>query len=76
MLNWIAQIFAITGSFVKSLPERRGAAIAAAVGIAGVVTVLVGVLSIAEGFRRAMTVTGMPDVAIVLRDGMLVWPFI
>ncbi len=69
MFNWLAQIFSITTSNLKSLPERRGAAIAAAVGIAGVVTVLVGVLSIAEGFRSAMTVSGSPDVALVLRSG-------
>ncbi|MEO6004075.1 MAG: ABC transporter permease [Opitutus sp.] len=69
MLNWLSQIVAITFANLKTLPERRGAAIAAAVGIAGVVTVLVGVLSIAEGFRRAMTVSGSPDVAIVLRSG-------
>ena len=47
MLNWLSQIAAITLANLKTLPERRGAAIAAAVGIAGVVTVLVGVLSIA-----------------------------
>lgn len=69
MINWLSQIASITLSFLKSLPERRAAAIAAAVGIAGVVTVLVGVLSIAEGFRRAMTVSGATDVAIVLRSG-------
>jgi putative ABC transport system permease protein len=33
------------------------------------VTVLVGVLSIAEGFKRAMTVSGALDVALVLRSG-------
>jgi putative ABC transport system permease protein len=54
---------------LRSLPERKGAAITAAVGIAGVVGVLVGVLAIAEGFRRAMTVSGSPDVAVVLRAG-------
>lgn len=69
MINWLSQIAAITLANLKTLPERRGAAIAAAVGIAGVVTVLVGVLSIAEGFRRAMTISGSPDVAIVLRSG-------
>jgi len=69
MFNWLSQIAAITLSNLRTLPERRGAAIAAAVGIAGVVTVLVGVLSIAEGFRHAMTVSGLADVAIVLRSG-------
>ena len=52
-----------------SLPQRRGAVAAAVVGIAGVVAVLVGVLSIAAGFRQAMTVSGSPDGAIVLRSG-------
>jgi len=69
MLNWLSQISSITSANLKSLPERRGAALAAAVGIAGVVAVLVGVLSIAEGFRRAMTVSGSPEVAMVLRAG-------
>lgn len=54
---------------LRSLPERKAAAITAAVGIAGVVGVLVGVLAIAEGFRRAMTVSGAPDVAVVMRSG-------
>src|SRR3954463_9643747 len=69
MFNWLSQIAAITFANLKTLPERRGAAVAAAVGIAGVVTVLVGVLSIAEGFRNAMTVSGSPDVAVILRSG-------
>ena len=69
MLNWLSQISAITLANLKTLPERRGAAIAAAVGIAGVVTVLVGVLSIAEGLQRVPAVSGSPDVAIVLRSG-------
>lgn len=69
MINWLSQIASITAANLKTLPERRGTAIAAAVGIAGVVAVLVGVLSIAEGFRRAMTVSGAPDVALVLRSG-------
>ncbi len=69
MLNWLSQISAITFANLKTLPERRGAALAAAVGIAGVVTVLVGVLSIAEGFQRVLAVSGSPDVAIVLRSG-------
>lgn len=69
MINWLSQIASITAANLKTLPERRGTAIAAAVGIAGVVAVLVGVLSIAEGFRRAMTVSGASDVALVLRSG-------
>jgi putative ABC transport system permease protein len=52
-----------------SLPHRRGAAAATIIGIAGVVAVFIGVLSIAAGFRRAMAASGAPDAAIVLRSG-------
>src|ERR1043165_257927 len=69
MLNWFSQIVSVTHVNLRSIPERRGAVLAAAVGIAGVVTVFIGVLSIAEGFRAAMKVGGSPDVAIVLRSG-------
>ena len=68
MLNWLSQIFAVTAYNLRTIPERKGAAFSAAAGIAGVVAVLVGVLSIAEGFRAAMKVTGSEDVAIVLRS--------
>ena len=69
ILNWLAQVGALTLVGVKTIPQRKGASVAAAVGIAGVVTVLVGVLSIAQGFSRAMTVAGKPENAIVLRSG-------
>jgi putative ABC transport system permease protein len=69
MMNWLTQVFAVTLFNLRTIPERKGAAVAATVGIAGVVAVFVGVLSIAEGFRAAMTVSGAADVAIVLRSG-------
>ncbi len=69
MLNWFSQVFSITLFNLRTISERKGAAIAAAVGIAGVVAVLVGVLSIAAGFRAAMTVSGADDVVMVLRSG-------
>ncbi len=68
-MSTLNRILTIAIFNLRSLPERKGAALTAAVGIAGVVGVLVGVLAIAEGFRRAMTVSGSPDVAIVLRSG-------
>ncbi len=49
--------------------QRLGSSASAIFGIAGVVGVFIGVLSIAEGFRRAMTVSGKPDTALVLRSG-------
>lgn len=69
MLNWLTQIISVTAFNLRSLPERKGSAITAAVGIAGVVAVFVGVLSIAAGFRAAMTVSGADDIALVLRTG-------
>jgi len=69
MLNRISQILSVTLFNLRTIPERKGSAIVAIVGIAGVVAVLVGVLSIAEGFRAAMTVKGADDVVIILRKG-------
>ena len=69
MINWLSKVWSVSVFNLRTIPQRKGAAIASAVGIAGVVAVLVGVLSIAEGFRAAMTVSGPDDVAIVLRSG-------
>lgn len=69
MINWIVQVASLASFNVRTIPQRKGATVAAAVGIAGVVTVLIGVLSIAEGFREAMKPAGADDVAIVLRSG-------
>jgi putative ABC transport system permease protein len=68
-INWLSQIASITKFGLLSLPQRRGAVAATVIGIAGVVAVLVGVLSIAAGFRQAMNISGAPDGAIVLRSG-------
>lgn len=68
MTNWLSQVFSVAFFNLRTIPQRIGAAAATAVGIAGVVLVLVGVLSIAEGFRAAMTATGPQDVVIVLRS--------
>jgi putative ABC transport system permease protein len=68
-MSFLTQLFSIAWFNLCSLPERKAAALTAAIGIAGVVGVLVGVLAIAEGFHRALTVTGSPDVAVVLRSG-------
>lgn len=69
MINWLSQVYAITLFNLGTIPSRLGASVSAAVGIAGVVTVLVGFLSIAEGFRAALSTPGPDDVAVVLRSG-------
>jgi putative ABC transport system permease protein len=68
-MNWLSQIFAVVIYNLRTIPQRKGSALTAAVGIGGVVLVLVGVLAIAAGFERALTSSGSKDVAIVLRSG-------
>lgn len=68
-MSWLRQVFALIGFNLRTLPARRGSALAAIFGIAGVVAVLIGVLSIGEGFRAALTSAGSEDTAIVLRSG-------
>lgn len=69
MINWLSQVLSVTWYGLRTIPERKGAAAATAVGIAGVVTVFVGVLSIGAGFRSVMNSTGRDDMALVLRSG-------
>ena len=68
-MNWLTQILSISFFNLRALPERKGSALSAAFGIAGVVLVLTAVLAIAEGFKKSVTATGAPDVAVVLRSG-------
>lgn len=68
-MNWLKQIAALTSFNLRTLGQRMGSSASAIFGIAGVVGVLIGVLSIAEGFRRAMTVSGKADTAVVMRSG-------
>jgi len=68
-INWFSQIASVTKFGLLSVPQRRGSVAAAVFGIGGVVAVLVGVLSIAAGFRQVMAASGSTDTAIVLRSG-------
>jgi putative ABC transport system permease protein len=65
----LRQVAAITLLNLRTVPQRLGSSVVAIVGIAGVVVVLVAVLSIAEGFRAAMQDAGSPSRAIVMRSG-------
>jgi putative ABC transport system permease protein len=69
LVNWFSQVAAVTGTAVRTIPQRRGSSLATVVGIAGVVAVMVAVLSIGEGFRKALRTAGSPDNALVLRAG-------
>jgi putative ABC transport system permease protein len=68
-INWLSQVASVTKFGLMGVPQRRGSAAAAVIGIAGVVGVLVAVLSMAVGFQRVMNASGSPDSAIVLRSG-------
>ncbi|HXU45976.1 MAG TPA: ABC transporter permease [Thermoanaerobaculia bacterium] len=68
-MNGILQILAIIGVGLRTLRERLGASLATVFGVAGVVAVFVGVLSIGEGFRAAMRPAGADDMAMVMRTG-------
>jgi len=65
----VKQILAVTLLNLRTVPQRLGSSAVAIVGIAGVVVVLVAVLSIAEGFQAVMQGTGSPDRALVMRSG-------
>jgi putative ABC transport system permease protein len=54
---------------LRNLPARLGTSLVAVVGIGGVVAVLVSLLSMGEGFRAALELSGRDDVALVLRGG-------
>jgi putative ABC transport system permease protein len=69
LTNWLTQVFAVTLTAIRTIPQRRGASLATVAGIAGVVAVLVAVLSIGEGFRHALRSAGSPQNALVLRSG-------
>ena len=63
------QISAITSMNLRNVTERTASTVVALVSIAGVVIVLIGVLSIAAGFRAVLDQAGQTDVALVLRSG-------
>jgi putative ABC transport system permease protein len=69
MSSAVSQAVAVTALNVRNMRERLSSSIVALVGIAGVVTVLIGVLSISEGFRAVLDLSGAEDVAIILRGG-------
>ena len=69
MFNWIGQTLAVTALNLRTIPQRLGSSGVAIIGIAGVVIVLVSVLSIAAGFTAAMQGSGSTSRALVMRSG-------
>ncbi len=67
--RWLNQLVAITAMNLRNLPARAGTSLVAVIGIGGVVAVLVSLLSMGEGFRAALDLSGRDDVAVILRGG-------
>ena len=63
------QAFNITAMNLRSILSRKGSSSIIVVGIAGVVAVIVGLLSMSEGIQSALKDTSHPDRAIVMRSG-------
>jgi putative ABC transport system permease protein len=68
-VSFIKQTVAVTLLNLRTIPQRLGSSGVAIVGIAGVVIVLVSVLSIAQGFSAAMEQSGSDNRALVMRSG-------
>jgi putative ABC transport system permease protein len=66
---WLNQVATVTAMNIRNLPARLGTSLVAVIGIGGVVAVLVALLSMGEGFRAALDLSGSDDIALVLRGG-------
>jgi putative ABC transport system permease protein len=63
------QVWSVTRIGIATIPQRLGSSSVVVVGIAGVVAVLVAMLSMAQGFAVTLKETGTDDTAIVMRVG-------
>jgi putative ABC transport system permease protein len=64
----VKQIIAVTALNFRSVPQRAATSLVIVIGLAGVVAVLLSVLSLSTGLTGALTATGRPDRAIVLHS--------
>jgi putative ABC transport system permease protein len=69
MARGLRQTIAVMALNLRTIPARLSSSAVAVIGIAGVVVVFVSVLSIAAGFSAAMTGSGSPNRALVMRSG-------
>src|SRR5580658_4474434 len=75
LASWMAftragqQSWSVTKVGIATIPQRLGSASVVVVGIAGVVGVLVALLSMATGFETTLRETGTDDTVIVMRGG-------
>jgi putative ABC transport system permease protein len=64
----LRQILAVVGMNLRSMPQRLATSLVIVIGIAGVVAVLISVLSLAHGLAGALDTTGRPDRAVILHS--------
>ncbi len=69
MAGLVQQIAAVSSMNLRSIPSRLGSSLVIVIGIAGVVGVLVALLSMAAGFEATLASTGRADRVIMLRGG-------
>lgn len=68
-MSLVSQTRSVIAMNVRSIPQRLWMSLATVVSVALVVAVLLGFLSLANGFNQTLKGSGARDVAIVLRDG-------
>jgi putative ABC transport system permease protein len=68
-MNVFTQIAAVTGVNLRTLPQRPGSSLVIVIGIAGVVAVLISMLSMSAGFRQTMANGSREDRALIMTRG-------
>ena len=63
------QTFNITAMNLRNVFSRKGSSSIIVIGIAGVVAVVIGLLSMSEGINSALRETSHPDRVLVMRSG-------
>ncbi len=69
LTSWLRQVVAVSLMNLRSIRQRLGSSLVTVVGVAGVVMVFIGVLSVAQGFRRTLESTGDPENVLIMRSG-------
>ena len=68
-MNAFTQVVAVTAVNLRTLPQRMGSSMVIVIGIAGVVAVLISLLSMSAGFRQTMGNGAREDRAIIMTRG-------
>lgn len=69
-MSSLNQVITVTALNLRTLPQRVGSSLVIVIGIAGVVAVLISMLSMSVGFRQTITNSSREDRAIVLTRGV------